>query len=224
MDNDLFLLGVGILVDAHLVHVEDECGGDVVEELLGCFHPALDLVIVEGEAGCLDRRCRDEPDNLSPMQGLSETVPRDLFPLELEDFLDNVVKGHRVGCTGSSPDPLGDRAEVVVGEGRGPSSELGVWIPSIQNRPEALAVGNVEELGELRDGDFFVEVFVIVEEVICEVDLLDERPNRVEGFVLGKAAKSGSEVASRPFREEAAGMLDGCAAILGQLDRRRRRG
>ena len=147
-----------------------------------------------------------------------------MFPLELEDFLDNVVKGHRVGCTGSSPDPLGDRAEVIVGEGRWPASELGVWIPSLQNRPDALAVGDVEVLGELGVGDFFVEVFVIVNEVLCEVDLLDKRPNRVEGFVLGKAAKSGSEVASRPFGEEAAGLLDGCAAILGQLDRRQRRG
>ena len=81
-------------------------------------------------------------------------------------------------------------------------------------------MGDVEELGKLRDGDFFVEVVVIIKEVLCEVDLLDERPNRVEGFVLGKAAKSGSEVASRPFGEEATGMLDVCAAILRQFDRR----
>ena len=217
MDNDLLLLRVGILVDACFVHVEDERCGDVVEELLGCFHPALNVLVVEGEAGCLDWCCLDKPDNVSPLQRPSETVPRDLFPLELEDFLDDVVKRHRVGRTSSSPDPLGDRAEVVVGQFRRSASELCVGIPGLQNRPDALAVGDVEELGKLRVGDFSVEV-VVFKEVLGEVDLLAECPNRVEGFVSGEATKGSSEVASRPFREATTGLLDGGTAILRQLD------
>ena len=87
LDNDLLRQGVGVLVYPRFVHVEDERGGDVMEEVLGGVHPALDFFVIRGEAGCLHRGCGDEADSLAPLQRLSEPSLVTRFPLSRKIFL-----------------------------------------------------------------------------------------------------------------------------------------
>ena len=95
----------------------------------------------------------------------------------------------------------------MIGKRGTSAHELCVGIASIQNRPDALAVGNIEELGELSVGNFFIEV-VVFKKVLCKKDLLVKGLNGVEVLVSGKSTKSFSEVASCLLGEETACSLD----------------
>ena len=149
VDDDLPRQGVGILVNARLVHVEQERRGDMDEAPLGLGSPLLDFLAVQVEPAWLGWMGLDVLDDLPPLEPLPQAFL--CYPLapHSEDLGHNVAKRHGLRRGDCLPDPDDDFAVLGVGELGRPPLEESSGVPSLQDGADGLAVRDIKELREL---------------------------------------------------------------------------
>ena len=214
VDNDALLLGIGIPVDASFVNIEDESRRDVVHQRFRGLEEPLDFGVVDVEAGRFRRDRGDDLGLVAPFQSHLESVNGHTQAFDSEDFGDEVVEGHRLVIQGRLLDPVGDVLKVVVGQDRRLPQVFVVDVRSAQDGTDALAVGDVEKLGQFRVGDVLLNALVGVDEASGEVDLLLERFQAAELFISRKSAENGLEFQACLLMEEGTSPLDRLPLVL----------